>query len=207
MDPGTGSCDGRCPNPCLTHPLPTPAGFRDCPPTPVTIEGLNIEELDVTATGMVAVRRCTATCEPIDILFIADENHAGGQGVTTDTGTITVTTVGWVDATGLFTPGAPPTVVPCETCGPPPPLCVPTISSATATTAATLTQIEQLDIVNQTCCAAQIVTSIGTFEVPAGLGHSFKVDCPFDVLSATVLDPSGAGCDPDAVTMTGVKTH
>ena len=80
----------------------------------VDIGNIDIEELDVTASGLTSVTRCTVDCEPIDILFCKDENHAGGQGVDTDDGVFALEVLGWVDSAGVFTPGAP--TVPLQSC-------------------------------------------------------------------------------------------
>ncbi len=80
----------------------------------VDIGNIAIDEIDVTASGLTSVTRCTVDCEPIDILFCKDENHAGGQGVDTDDGVFALEVLGWVDSAGVFTPGAP--TVPLQSC-------------------------------------------------------------------------------------------
>ena len=82
-----------------------PAGTVGC--CPVTIEAINIEELDVTASGLATVERCDIDCNPVTLVVCKDENHADGQGVDSDDGDILTNVIGWVDAAGVYTVGLP----------------------------------------------------------------------------------------------------
>lgn len=84
--------------------------MTDCPTTPLTVAPpastigqpvvIDIvgEELDVTATGLVAVDRCTAT-GPITVFVLNDENHAGTIIAQTDNGTNVTNVIGWMSET------------------------------------------------------------------------------------------------------------
>lgn len=99
------------PAPDITPPTAPPPK----PPLQVTIDDINIDELDVTASGLVAVRRCDTDGNPVDILVCKDENHADGHGDTTDTGTFETMIIGWMsadDAT-IQPAGTLPTLGPC----------------------------------------------------------------------------------------------
>lgn len=108
----------------MSDPFCEPADLTPMPgagtnaPT-ITVEDINIEELDVSASGLTSVRRCTEDCEPIDLVISSDENHDGGQGKDSDDGNLNVNVVGWVDAAGTYTPGTPTmTLADCATCIP-----------------------------------------------------------------------------------------
>lgn len=79
----------------------------------VDVDSINIDELDVTASGLTSVRRCIEDGE-IDLIICKDEDHAGGQGDDTDTGDDSIRVVGYVGADGVFVAGAPADeIVPC----------------------------------------------------------------------------------------------
>ena len=69
----------------------------------VNVDSINIDELDVSASGLTSVRRCTADGE-IDIIICKEEDH-DGQGVDSDDGAVTAQVVGWVNTEGVFVPG------------------------------------------------------------------------------------------------------
>ena len=82
----------------------------------VDIGDINIEELDVSASGLVGVERCTTDCQRVTLLFCKDENHAGGQGTDTDDGDINIAYQGYVSSTGLQVGVFPANLTDCSNC-------------------------------------------------------------------------------------------
>lgn len=169
---------------------------------PITVDEINIDEIDVTASGGYQRDFCTAD-GVVTVFYCKDESHVDGHGDDTDSGVLDVTIAGWVGPLDP-TPQPPetlPAVLPMEDCT----ACADAAFFSTTADAIAQTGVTTLSIVNSTCCELTVTTSIGDIVIPPFMCSDEEPPCPLDLISAAFSgDPTD--CELTDVRVTGMTT-